>query len=611
MANRNDLVNFLRHYGPIPASDNMYDELIQSEVARHNIEPVIHIEPAKLSEVLNNFDRDEPNSIILTGTAGDGKTYHCRRVWEYFGGDADEWQKGKKIAEIQLEKSARKLVIIKDLSELTAEEKSQWIPLVSAAFAGEDAGCVFLIAANDGQLLASWRDWAEAAGGKAENIFKTIENMLVENIAVSDELQLNLFNLSRLDASKHFDELIEQIVEHPLWDHCESSELLNEDGTTKCPIEINRQLLRNKNGNSLFRYRIIALLKLASANRMHLPIRDLLLLCVNIILGDRKQNRILLTCATAKNRANRDEYRYTNPYANVFGANLKPRHRQQYQIFAVLESFGIGRETDNKFDNLLIYGKYDGSNKYRDFVASDHYYGARAYESFLTDYLEGERNKTDEFMQALSRQRQRLFFSLPGGHGLDPWNLTVYRSSGEFLTFTENLRNNSEITSTSETLVRGLNRTFCGMMMDDSTVLHLASSGGDGRGRIASILCHDVPVNKSRRDPFLKFDISNDGSVPSIKIIDPADKDSSYLDSLDLQLTHFEYLVRVANGSLPASFSRQCHEDFLDFKLRLIKRLDDVFDREYAPEEVNLEAITVDERGRAQKEDIRIRISAQ
>lgn len=611
MANRNDLVNFLRHYGPIPASDNMYDELIQSEVARHNIDPVIHIEPARLSEVIANFEQDNPNSIILTGTAGDGKTYHCRRVWEQFGGDADEWQQGKKIVEIELENSSLKLVIIKDLSELTEDEKAHWIPLVSASLAGENTEQVFLIAANDGQLLASWRDWAEATGGNAINVFKTIENMLVENIASGDELQLNLFNLSRLDASKHFDDLIEQIVEHPLWEQCQREQLLNQDGELKCPIEINRQLLRNTDGTSLFRSRIISLLKLASANRMHLPIRDLLLLCVNIILGDRKQNRILLTCTTAKNRANRDEYRFTNPYANVFGANLKPRHRQQYQIFTVLESFGIGRETDNKFDNLLIYGKYDGSGKYKDFVASDQYYGARAYETFLTDYLEGERSKTDEFMQSLSRQRQRLFFSLPGGHGLDPWNLTVYRSSGDFLAFTESLRNNLEITSTSETLVRGLNRTFCGMMMDDSTVLHLASSGGDGRGRIASILCHDVPVNKSRRDPFLKFDISNDDSVPSIRIIDPADKDSEYLDSLDLQLTHFEYLVRVANGSLPASFSRQCHEDFLDFKLRLIKRLDDVFGRDASADEVNLEAITVDERGRAQSEDIRIRISTQ
>jgi hypothetical protein len=167
----------------------MYDELIQSEVARHNIDPVIQIEPARLSEVITNFEQDKPNSIILTGTAGDGKTYHCRRVWEHFGGDVNEWQQGKKIAGIELENSSKQLVIIKDLSELTENEKAHWIPLVSASLTGENTEQVFLIAANDGQLLASWRGWAEAMGGNAINIFKTIENMLVENIASSKSLQ--------------------------------------------------------------------------------------------------------------------------------------------------------------------------------------------------------------------------------------------------------------------------------------------------------------------------------------------------------------------------------------------------------------------------------------
>jgi len=587
----------------------MYDELIQSEINRHKVDPAIHIEPVRLSDIVKNYETETPSSIILTGTAGDGKTYHCRRVWEYFGGDINLWQKGEKIAHIDLPHNNKKLVIIKDLSELTQVEKQHWIPEISSAITGANNDNVFLIAANDGQLLASWRDWADETGSNAIDVFKTIENMLVENLVSSEELQLNLYNLSRLDASRHFDELLEQIVEHPQWGKCEGCELLNADGTSDCPVRINRTLLRNNPETSTFRSRIRDLLRLASANRMHLPIRDLLLLCVNTILGDRQQGRTLLTCRTARKRAKEKNYRLTNPYANVFGSNLTPRHCQQYQVFMTLESFGIGRETDNKFDNLLIYGAYDGSDNYKKFVASDTYYGAQAYESYLKDYLEGERNETDEFMRALSRQRQRLFFSLPGGHGLDPWNLTVYRASGEFLTFTDRLRQGIDNSATSELLVRGLNRTFCGMMMDDSTVLHLASSGGDGRGRIASILCYDIPVKKSRRDPYLTFNISSNDSVPKLLIIDPADRNSDYLDSLDLQLTHFEYLVRVANGSLPASFSRQCHEDFLDFKLRLIKRLDDVIGDESLSNEVNLEAITVDERGRAQSEDIRIRIS--
>ena len=161
-------------------------------------------------------------------------------------------------------------------------------------------------------------------------------------------------------------------------------------------------------------------MKLARANRMHLPIRDLLLLGVNILLGDRQGQQVLLTCRTAKNRAEREDYRLTNPYANVFGMNLLERQRQQYQVFTTLEAFGIGRETDNKFDNLLIYGTYGDSDDYKKLVSDDVYYGARAYEPYLHDYLEGERENIDEFMRSLARQRQRLFFSLPPDKAFDP-----------------------------------------------------------------------------------------------------------------------------------------------------------------------------------------------
>ena len=46
MPHINSLVSFLRHYGPIPASDNMYDELIQTEISRHQIGSPIQIEPS-------------------------------------------------------------------------------------------------------------------------------------------------------------------------------------------------------------------------------------------------------------------------------------------------------------------------------------------------------------------------------------------------------------------------------------------------------------------------------------------------------------------------------------------------------------------------------------
>lgn len=610
MSHTNNLISFLRHYGPIPAGDNMYDELIQSEIERHGIDPAIHITPARLQKIQKNFESSEPRNVILTGTAGDGKTYHCRRIWTDFGGDPEQWKMGKKIYSLTLPASKKNLTIVKDLSELTVSEKNDLLANLAIAVSGENKNDVYLVAANDGQLLASWRDWSDSQDQENHRIFKIVEDMLVDERTSDDALNLNLHNLSRLDASEHFQELVEQLVEHPQWSQCEGCDMLNEDGSTICPIRINRERLRNGGDESVFRKRLGELMKLARANRMHIPIRDLLLLGVNILLGDRQGKQILLTCRTAKNRAEKRDYRLTNPYANVFGSNLPERQRQQYQVFNTLEAFGIGRETDNKFDNLLIYGLYDSSALYEELVSMDIHYGAQAYEAYLRDYLEGERENIDEFMNALSRQRQRLFFSLPTESALDPWRLTIYQASGKFLTFVDGLVNNSDVSSVTELLVRGLNRTFCGMMIDDGAELYLASSGGDGRGRIASLLNYDLPTTRHRRDPYLNFSIETDGAAPRLQIIDPASQGDGIVDSLTLQLTHFEYLVRVANGSLPASFSRQCNEDFLDFKLRLIKRLDDLIGEESSSDEISLQAITVDECGRVHTDNIRIRLGS-
>ena len=547
--------------------------------------------------------------MILTGTAGDGKTYHCRRIWEHFGGDPEIWKAGKKIVSLPLSASNKTLTIVKDMSELTYAEKDKLLTDLALAVEGKSPTNVFLVAANDGQLLTTWRDWSDKQNENAHHVFKRVEDLLVEEHTTDDALDLDLYNLSRLDASAHFEELVEQIVEHPQWSRCQGCELVKEDGTTVCPIRINRERLRATAEGSVFRQRLGELMKLSRANRMHLPIRDLLLLGVNILLGDRQGPQILLTCRTAKNRAKEKEYRLTNPYANVFGMNLPERQRQQYQVFTTLEAFGIGRETDNKFDNLLIYRTYGDLDLYKTLISADDYYGAPAYEPHLRDYLEGERENIDEFMHVLSRQRQRLFFSLPSNHILDPWRLTVYQASGYFLDFVSGLASGADVSRTTELLVCGLNRTFCGMMIDDGAKLYLASSGGDGRGRIATLLNHVLQTRRYGRDPYLNFNLAPDQSTPYLEIVDPVE--GQVIDRLILQLTHFEYLIRVARGSLPASFSRQCNEDFLDFKLRLIKRLDELIGEDpSSTNEVNLQTLRVNERGRVDPDNIRIRMSA-
>jgi hypothetical protein len=84
-------IRFLRQYGPVPQNENMYDEFIRRSAQRAGIDPLSFDLPAS-DEVLSSLTGPMPTSVVLTGTAGDGKTHLCRQVWESVGGDLDVWQ---------------------------------------------------------------------------------------------------------------------------------------------------------------------------------------------------------------------------------------------------------------------------------------------------------------------------------------------------------------------------------------------------------------------------------------------------------------------------------------------------------------------------------------
>ena len=83
-------IRFLRQYGPIARNDNMYDEHIRRSAARVKLAPLLFKHPIE-DELLSLFAASavSATSVVLTGTAGDGKTHLCRRVWQQLGGGND------------------------------------------------------------------------------------------------------------------------------------------------------------------------------------------------------------------------------------------------------------------------------------------------------------------------------------------------------------------------------------------------------------------------------------------------------------------------------------------------------------------------------------------
>lgn len=568
-------VDFLRQYGPIPRNDNMYDEVIQRTLRRKKLQP-ISFETEYLGELLDNFRSASPKSVILTGTAGDGKTYYCRQIWEEFGGSVDDWQKDSKIQRLVLGDAAsspliRQLIVVKDLSELTLEEKQSLLPQFAAAILGMDTSNVYLIAANDGQLVEAWTEAAQIE--EIDLVRKAIEDLLVGDLRELDDFQVKVYNLSRQSAAVLFPRILKAVLEHSGWGDCNQCAYQSQG----CPIWQNKQRLEGTDADRTTRERLTDLLELCELNQMHLPVRQLLLLVANALLGHPEVKDRLLNCRQVPNVIAAETTSRASLYRNIFGENLPERRRESTEVFKVLRGFGIGAETSNQIDNILIFGADDPELQplYADLVLSDSFYGADLkYQAQQRSYLEGDAAKgREEFLGVLQAQRQRLFFTIPGDRTTDMklWDLTIFQYAGEYLNDLYRVLQEGKKVPKSITLrlIRGLNRIFTGLLVSNQDELLLATSGSYSQARISRVYEESISVARKRGES-VSVELDKSRKKPSLVVNLASDIEPI---RFNLTLTRYEYLSRVAEGALPSSFSQECYEDVLAFKTQVFRQL--------------------------------------
>jgi hypothetical protein len=111
----NPFVSYLNRYTTVsPEHEAAFDEFISQASAPFGKQ--LRLE-TNIEKFLNKcFKLAHPPSIILTGNAGDGKTYLCRQIIKLFtGNEVTEWNDQ---VEWPLEKDDLELIVIKDLSEV-------------------------------------------------------------------------------------------------------------------------------------------------------------------------------------------------------------------------------------------------------------------------------------------------------------------------------------------------------------------------------------------------------------------------------------------------------------------------------------------------------------
>ena len=588
-------LKFLRHYGPVPRNDNMYDETIQRSARRQGIQPIEFEHPAQ-EAILNCFNQatKDPISVVLTGTAGDGKTHLCRQVWKMLNGEDEAWESDSPyltlqfhypedrttLPEVKDERLCRsvKMHFIRDLSGWAPQQGAAWEPekeelleRFCRSIFNPDADEIFLIAANDGQLVESWRRLKDT--DEVKRTRQVFEELLVEDRQEKSGVRLKFFNLSRGSSAALFDRAVDAFLGHQGWNELKK-EVPGENDLfgPKCPIRKNYELLQD----SLVRGRLRSLLELCDYNGLHVPIRQILLLLANAVLGHPDAKDHLMSPADVPNFIAAGTVSRASLYNNVFGGNLSETRRQAITIFDYLGRFQIGYETTNRVDNILIFGEGDEVLEpyFTKFIAADSFYGADSrYFAAKREYVEGtgeSDEKSREFLDMLISQRRRMFFKIPKEmeNELHVWELTVFKFAGEYLESIVAILKEGGLVRRPllSRIIRGLNRVFTGMLINSERELYLAASANYSQAKVSRILVERVSVDPSKGEKvLLRHDATADRVLLTVVFAPTLTVD------FPLTLVRYEFLSRIAvEGALPASFSKECYEDLLAFKAQLI-----------------------------------------
>ena len=565
-------VRFLRSYGPTPNNTNLFDEYVTVALGRAKVQPITLSSPL-LEKIKARVASGVPGSILIAGTAGDGKTYHCRSLWTFLGGASHDWSDHSTVKELKLP-DGRRAVFVKDLSELDDEQSDAALELLEKSVLGGEDSAFIVVAANHGQILERLRDL-----GTRQSRVHPLRKPIQDTFLLSGYLpeRLAIFDLSRTTHRNSLEEVLTAVAGHPEWESCEKCPLQAEGRV--CPIVENRTRLLGASDGGRFARRLGDLVEVARLNGWHLPVRDMLALVSNMILGHKEVKEGLMACADVARIQDGQTTERGSLYGNVFGSNLPRRRAMDRPVFKALTSFGIGDETTNGADGLLVYGNDDAklTAAFAKLVGNDPVYGATpAFMAAQQRYLEGDEvarldNGASGFLERLEEQRRRLYFTLPDDEaGYDFWGMTAFRFAGDYLEMTSTLFDKKPVNETIRSrMVRGLNRVMSGLLIENNDLIFVASSGGFTQSKV-SVLC-DTQVPARRIGGIgmaVKIDPLTERPMLDIALA----KEAGSSVTFNLTPVRFEFLCRVAEGALPGSFSNECLEDMLAFKAKLLRK---------------------------------------
>jgi hypothetical protein len=563
MQQKKEFLKLLSAYAPTSQNKASYDEHVSKFAKRLGVDE-IKIDNNLLENLFEKFILN-PKPIIISGSAGDGKTYLLRKLFSEMGGDSRSWSNDYIP---KLEFNGKDITFIKDFTEIEKSDKIKTlINLYKSIY--EDANELYIIASNDGILTDTLRYALEEYPN-----FRGLLDLIEESIDNAGESkELILLDLSQTSSSKNFELLLKEIL--VACDRYESDCPSLHSDEIFCPIHANIEMLKKEH----IQKQLISIVRSCDLNYQHITLRKLFMLISNMILGYKGKNRIFKSCEKGieyfKKMNNKSDASF---YHNIFGDNLtKSKHEQS--PFRELRELRIGYETSNYIDDFILYGDIESRELYHqelDNIFFDFQTFFKQRESYL------ENGDVKMIKDSLILLRRHLFFNYNhkiqwGSITIDAKDLIAYKHADKFYkNVISILRNQPKVSNTTiKELALGLNRVFLGELLskDGNKRLYIATSLTGTHSKLSSEIIEDIGFNKRGSNQGIELKLLNGFDNEYCKIMLNIRYDSKIIASLELDLHMFEFLERISEGILPTSFSVEYYERVLTFKSQIVNYL--------------------------------------
>lgn len=573
-------IRLLRSYSPVADNEAMQAEHVDV-LANHYGIPKISFEHPARKVMLDCFPRETGvfRNVVLTGTAGDGKTSLCIDLVRELTGQPELGSNGITTIEVATDNGSKYITLIYDVTAWRKKEKGLLRPEDVAVLAEMAASVygqsdkVFVLAVNDGQMHELFRALPPDAGEEIRRLEKDLIGLHARGMQDHGE-RLRLINLSLVRSEEIVELCLAAMLEREEW-KCFVEEVENPLFAEGSSLRRNFMALNTPE----LRSKLLMLAKIADMTGHHLPVRAVLCLLTNAILGhpDAKDGVIRPGVEAAKLLKEAAPHKAAL-HRTLFGENLRTSARNKRGIYRFLSMLHIGEETTNDLDELFIFGTRDSelTAAYSDLVAPDQF-GQRnpEFNEMLNSYIRGDMTNeeiTKKFLAELAAERRRIFLQATPSQleTYHLWQTTVFHHAGEYIK--EILDPLSERKSPGRLHLRkiasGLNRIWTGLLLaENASEIYFATGLDLTVSPVSDILLAQGDINAE--PPAIEVTHNEISPVPDV-VLQANGKSFTF----KLTLPRFEFLCRVADGAMPSSFSRESSSDFMSLKQRCLRDLD-------------------------------------